>query len=141
MQVIPILNTVQVWILGLPRYRSELFRTSGSHRDVFTVICVLDHGDLGSVWSFKRFIADEYPLFQVRVFQGLFDGDLLFIHFDSFCGLFPSLELSSAGVAPLPPCFYKLLSEDSHDICRFSLLDVLSRWRRQLHVVRAVQYE
>ena len=29
---------------------------------------------------------------------------------------------------------------DSHDLCRFSLVDVPSRWWRQLHVVRAISY-
>ena len=34
---------------GLPRSRSELLRSPGSHRDVFTVICVVEQRDLGSV--------------------------------------------------------------------------------------------
>ena len=35
---------------------------------------------------------------------------IYFTNFDPLCGLSPSLELSSAGVAPLPPSFHKLLS-------------------------------
>ena len=79
--------------------------------------------------------ADEHPFFQVGVLQGLFDWDLLYERFDPLCGLFPSLMLSSAGVAPLPPGFHKLLSVT---VTTFAALDVPSWWRRQLHVVCAI---
>ena len=36
--------------------------------------------------------------------------------------------------------FSQVAQRHSHDLCRFSLLDVLSWWRRQLHVVRAILY-
>ena len=93
--------------------------------------------------SLSRFIvvkcgsSDEHPLFQKRVFQCLFDWDLLYKHFDPLRGLALFPVLSSAGVAPLPPCFHKLLSET---VTTFAV-DVPSRRWRHLPVVRAVQYE
>ena len=57
-----------------------MLRSPCTPRDVFTVICVLEHGDL------DRVVADEHPLFQKRVFQGLFDWYLLYKHFDPLCG-------------------------------------------------------
>ena len=56
-------------------------------------------------------------------------------HFSSCLGL------SSAGVAPLSPLSRKILDETVKTFAVFSLVDVPSRWRRQLHVVRAISYE
>ena len=36
--------------------------------------------------------------------------------------------------------YSQVAQHDSHDLCRFAILDVPSRWRRQLHVVRAIWY-
>ena len=40
----------------------------------------------------------------------------------------------------IPARFSQVAQRHSHDLCRFSLLDVSSWWRRQLHVVRANKY-
>ena len=59
----------------------------------------------------RRVAADLYPLFHKHVFQDLTDWDLLYKQL-ILCVTFSfSLELSSAGVAPLPPSFHKLLNE------------------------------
>ena len=55
--------------------------------------------------------------------------------FDPLCGLIPSLMLSSAVVAPLLLGFSQVAQRHSDELCRLSLLDVPSWWRRQLHVV------
>ena len=37
-----------------PQLMSHLIQCPGSHGDVITVICVMEHRDLDSVWSFRR---------------------------------------------------------------------------------------
>ena len=54
--------------------------------------------------------------------------EIYFITIDPLCGFSFSPELSSAGVAPLPPRFHKILNETVTTFCRFSLVDVPSRW-------------
>ena len=52
-----------------------MLRGPGSHRDVFTVIRVKEHRDLDSAWSYRRFIADEDPLFHKGFLERIFDRD------------------------------------------------------------------
>ena len=54
-----------------------------------------------------------------NVFQGLFDWDLLYKHFDPLCGL--SYVVKCWTIATR---FSQVAQRDSHDFCRFSLLDV-----------------
>ena len=91
-----------------------------SRLDVFTVICV-EHGGLDKRWVLLRVVADEHPLFQISVFSmrplriGIYFTNILILSVG-----YPLLWMfSSAGVAPLPPGFHKLLERDSHDLCRF----------------------
>ena len=67
--------------------------------------------DMGGKACRGRVAAVLYPLFHKRFFQGLTDWDLLCKQL-TLCVTFPFLwKLSSAGVAPLPPSFHKLLNE------------------------------
>ena len=50
------------------------------------------------------------------------------------------LAISLWVVASIVARFSQVLQRHSHDLCRFSLLDVPSWWRRQLHVVCAILY-
>ena len=73
-------------------------------------LIVVRHG--GKARSLRRVVADLQPLFHKRFFQGLTDWDLLFFFFfDPLCHFTFSLEVSSAGVAQLPPSYHKLLNE------------------------------
>ena len=49
--------------------------------------CLIFAFHCGHVRPLRRVVADEHPLFQTHVFQGLFDWDLLYKHFDPLCGL------------------------------------------------------
>ena len=118
---------------------SQLLQCPESHGDVITVICVVERKDLDSAGSLWEGVADAHPLFQICVFEGLFDWDLRYRHFDPLCGL--SL-LSCYQVLVWHHCHQVFTSRSAWqvDLCRFSLLDVPSRWRRRMHVVCAIKY-
>ena len=64
------------WSFAVSQGREvNCFGSPGSHRDVFTVICVLEPRDLDSVWSIRRFIVDEDPLFHKGFLERIFDPD------------------------------------------------------------------
>ena len=66
-----------------------------------------------------------HPFFQVSVLEGLSDWDPLRALWSSLWAV-PCLMLSSAGVAPLPPGFLKLLSDTVTIFAVFpSLMDLL----------------
>ena len=100
---------------------SHLIQYPGYHWDMIPLRCV----------------ADEHPLFQVSVFQGLFDWDPLYERFVCLCGL---SYLFCFQVLVWHHCrqVFTSCSASHSRPCRFSLLDVLAWWRRQLHVVSAI---
>ena len=59
----------------------------------------------------RRVAADIYPFFHEHIFQGLARWNPILHTIDPLRHFSSSLGLSSAAVAPLPPCFRKLLDE------------------------------
>ena len=51
---------------------------------------------------------------------------------------FPFSHVIKCWCGTIATSFSQVAQRDSHDLGRFSLLDVPYRWRRQLHVVRAI---
>ena len=57
------------------RSQKQAFRNPGSHRDAISVVCAMEQKDLDSAKSFRRFIADEDPLFHKGFLERIFDRD------------------------------------------------------------------
>ena len=72
-------------------------------------LSVVRHG--GKAEPLRRVVADFYPLFHKRFFSRPHRLRSTSQTIDPLCHFSFSLELSSAGVAPLPPSYHKLLSE------------------------------
>ena len=73
-QFVPKLSHI-LRLRGPPKWRSDLLRSPGSNRDIFTVTCVMEQRDFDRVWSIRRFIADEDPLFHKSFLDRIFDRD------------------------------------------------------------------
>ena len=65
----------------------------------------------GKARPLRRMVADFYPLFRKRIFQGLTDWDLLYKQWILCVNVLFLWSYQVLGVAPWPPSYHKLLNE------------------------------
>ena len=82
-------------------------------------------------------VTDEHPLFQYAFFKASSIGDYFTNTLILSVG-YPFSHVIKCWCGTIATRFSQVAQRDSHDFCRFSLLDVPSRWRRRLHVVCAI---